>query len=86
MSYSFAMRTVADIGNPNVKYNYAVITTDIANVRPDIIKKQIKSTPFIGVNGGFFEGSYTSPPTALKAISYWNGDAESYAYNGTSIP
>lgn len=83
MSYSFAMKTVSDIGNPNVKYNYAVITTEIENVKPEIIKKQMKSTPYIGINGGFFEGSYTSPPTTLKAISYWKDDTAKYEYNGT---
>jgi hypothetical protein len=78
------MKTVTDVGNPNVKYNYAVITTEIENAKPEIINKRLIDVPHIGINGGFFEGSYTSPPTSLKSISFWKGDTKQYQYNGTS--
>ncbi len=68
MSYSFSMKTVSDVGNPNVKYNYAVITTEIENTKPEIIKKRLIDVPHIGINGGFFEeppGGYTVPPKVM---------------------
>ena len=55
MSYSFSMRTISDIGNPNIKYNYGVITTEIENAKPEIIRKRLIDVPHIGVNGGFFK-------------------------------
>lgn len=87
MSYSFSMRTISDIGNPNIKYNYGVITTEIENAKPEIIRKRLIDVPHIGVNGGFFKEpaeGYGVPPTILKSISYWKGDTNQYNYNGTS--
>lgn len=85
MSYTFQMKTID--ANLTRKYQYAVITTDIENVKPEIIKKRLVDVPHIGINGGFFEkpsGGYSVPPTVLKLISFWKGDTQQYNYNGTS--
>ncbi|UKS25744.1 phosphodiester glycosidase family protein [Paenibacillus sp. HWE-109] len=81
--YTFTLREFNEFG---AIYKYAVIKTEIGKAKPEIINTQMQQKPHIGINGGFFaaDNGYSSPPTGIRSISYWNGDTTSYAYNGTS--
>ncbi|KML00559.1 phosphodiester glycosidase family protein [Rossellomorea marisflavi] len=81
--YTFKEPTV-NLGSAQFKVK--VIETPLNNIKSEKINKPISSTSYSGINGGFFDGDYNSPPDRPDSISWsYNdqGTGKNYDYNGS---
>ena len=81
--YKFTEPTVI-VGSAQIQIK--VIETPLNNIKPERILKPISQTSYSGINGGFYNGNYTSPPERSDSIS-WSyedqGTGKNYDYNGS---